>query len=269
MLQSPWVAQRVQSVGNQSVLGLRRASTRYFSPLSLIDLRTFSKNLIGARPPPLKSCRRAGRARRVVSACHASTRRAPSSIRFSDVEPQPADLDLVRSDLAAILNALLLLGASAPGVLSAFSPLAPNAPPVVRRHYAPRGPHPALRCTPPAPTPGPHLSRRSSHVTCEPFSSHTLSRRLVPAAFVHLEVLAPPVSGPRQRLLPLIHLRRPLPCATRIPPPARPVLRCATPSTSITRNADTRSQLPLAISLSRITGTKTRRPQSQLPLRSQ
>ena len=255
MLQSPWVAQRVQSVENQSVLGLRRASTRYFSPLSLIDLRTFSKNLIGARPPPLKSCRRAGRARRFVSACHASTRRAPSSIRFSDVEPQPADLDLVRSDLAAILNALLLLGASAPGVLSAFSPLAPNAPPVVRRHYAPRGPHPALRCTPPAPTPGPHLSRRSSHVTCEPFSSHTLSRR--------------PSRPPRQRLLPLIHLRRPLPCATRIPPPARPVLRCATPSTSITRNADTRSQLPLAISLSRTTGTKTRRPQSQLPLRSQ
>ncbi len=133
------------------------------------------------------------------------------SIRFGDIAPQPAELDTIRDDLAAILNALLLLGASAPGALSAFS--LSRLPPI----HLPQYDDPALRAllaglaqleihtagtdawsalvTPPLP---PELIS-----PCEPFFSHTLPRRLLPApppvppaAFAHLEALALSFSDP-------------------------------------------------------------------------
>ena len=133
------------------------------------------------------------------------------SIRFGDIAPQPVELDLIRDDLAAILDALLRLGVSAPGVLSAFS--FSRLPPI----HLPQYDDPALRAllgglseleihtagtdawsalvTPPLP---PELIS-----PCEPFFSHTLPRRLLPApppispaTFTHLEALALSFSDP-------------------------------------------------------------------------
>ena len=133
------------------------------------------------------------------------------SIRFGDIAPQPAELDLIRDDLSAILDALLRLGVSAPGVLSAFS--LSRLPPI----HLPQYDDPALRAlisrltqleihtagtdawsvlvTPPLP---PELIS-----PCEPFFSHTLPRRLLPApppappaTFTHLEALALSFSDP-------------------------------------------------------------------------
>lgn len=133
------------------------------------------------------------------------------SIRFGDIAPQPFELDLIRDDLAAILDALLRLGVSAPGVLSAFS--LSRLPPI----HLPQYDDPALSAllaglteleihtagtdawsaltTPPLP---PELI---SH--CEPFFSHTLPNRLLPAPppvppamFTHLEALALSFSDP-------------------------------------------------------------------------
>lgn len=133
------------------------------------------------------------------------------SIRFGDISPQPAELDLIRDDLSAILDALLVFGASAPGVLSAFS--LSRLPPI----HLPQYDDSALRAllsgvtqleihtagtdawsalvTPPLP---PDLIS-----PCEPFFSDTLPRRLLPApppsppaTFVHLEALALSFSDP-------------------------------------------------------------------------
>jgi hypothetical protein len=133
------------------------------------------------------------------------------SIRFGDIAPQPVELDLIRDDLAAILDALLRLGVSAPGVISAFS--FSRLPPIHLSQYD----DPALRAllaglteleihtagtdawsalvTPPLP---PDLIS-----PCEPFFSHTLPRCLLPApppippaTFTHLEALALSFSDP-------------------------------------------------------------------------
>jgi hypothetical protein len=128
------------------------------------------------------------------------------SIRFGDIAPQPDELDLIRDDLSTILDALLLFGASAPGVLTAFS--LSRLPPIHLEQYDDL----ALRAlleglsqleihsagtdawsaliTPPLP---PDLIS-----PCEPFFSHTLPRRLLlPApSFMHLDALALSFSDP-------------------------------------------------------------------------
>ena len=134
------------------------------------------------------------------------------SIRFGDIGPQPAELDIIRDDLSAILDALLRLGVSAPGVLTAFS--LSRLPPIHLEQYD----DPALRAllsglaqleihtastdhwsvlvTPPLPPE--HIS------PCEAFFEHTLPRCLLPPApsllpsttFTQLEALALSFSDP-------------------------------------------------------------------------
>ncbi|KAI9434450.1 hypothetical protein H4582DRAFT_1977600 [Lactarius indigo] len=133
------------------------------------------------------------------------------SIRFGDIAPQPAELDTIRDDLNAILSALLVFGASAPGALSAFS--LSRLPPIHLTQYD----DPAFRAlltgldqleihsagtdawsaltTPPLP--------QDLISPCEPFFSRTLPHCLLPApslasptAFAHLEALALSFSDP-------------------------------------------------------------------------
>jgi hypothetical protein len=133
------------------------------------------------------------------------------SIRFGSISPPPDELDWIRDDLSAILDALLRLGVSAPGVLSAFS--LSRLPPIHLAQYD----DPALRAllsglsqleihtagtdhwsvlvTPPLPPE--HIS------PCEPFFAHTLPRCLLPptppppsSTFTQLEALALSFSDP-------------------------------------------------------------------------
>lgn len=193
MLQSPWVAHCVQSVRYQ-----------YWDP-EPYRYETLAPEALSAREARAEIRELL---RHALSRLHELPALRSLSIRFGDIAPEPGELDVIRDDLAAILDALLLLGTSSPGALAAFS--LSRLPPI----HLPQYDDPALRAlltglaqleihtagtdawtalvTPPLPPP--LIS------PCEPFFLHTLPRRLLPvpppAAFAHLEALALSFSDP-------------------------------------------------------------------------
>ncbi|KAF8260622.1 hypothetical protein EI94DRAFT_1811425 [Lactarius quietus] len=190
MLQSPWVAHCVQSVKYQY---WNPEPYRYETPdpevLSAREARTEIREVLG----------------HALSRLHEFPALRSLSIRFGDISPLPAELDAIRDDLSAILDALLRVGVNAPGVLSAFS--FSRLPPIHLAQFD----DPALRALLAGLTQleihsggtdawsmltSPQLPRELiSH--CEPFFSHTLPHCLLPApspvppaTFAHLEALA-------------------------------------------------------------------------------